>query len=71
MRDAIQGMLSMSRMGGVDSLFPGRQGAGSVRRQQHGRGSVDSDEEEKMMSEYYRDDEYGEESASWSLTVVY
>ncbi|XP_071081601.1 histone lysine demethylase PHF8-like isoform X3 [Haliotis cracherodii] len=58
MRDAIQGMLSMSRMGGVDSLFPGRQGAGSVRRQQHGRGSVDSDEEEKMMSEYYRDDEY-------------
>ena len=62
MRDAIQGMLSMSRMGGDSNALRGKKGGGGHRfpKRWATQQSADVDEEEKMMADYYRDDEYGE-----------
>ncbi|XP_041347850.1 histone lysine demethylase PHF8-like isoform X2 [Gigantopelta aegis] len=59
MRDAIQGMLSMSR-GGDSDLFPGKKGGSGHRfpKRWATTQAADVDEEEKMMADYYRDDEY-------------
>ena len=58
MREAIQGMLSMSRMGGLSGMQLFSR-AESRRQAIKMRSSLANEDEEEQLSKCYQDDEYG------------
>ena len=58
MREAIQGMLSMSRMGGLSGMQLFSR-AESRRQAIKMRSSLAMEDEEEQLSKCYQDDEYG------------